>query len=60
MSAISGVSNSATASYVVAQSAATAKPTAQVAKPSPAPAQSSNSGLDSDGDHDGGRIDVKA
>ena len=58
MSAISSVSNVSAASYVVAQSAATAKPTAQVAKPNAAPAQPSNSGLDSDGDHDGGRIDV--
>ena len=58
MSAISSVSNVSAASYAVAQWAATAKPTAQVAKPTPAPAQSSNSGLDSDGDHDGGRIDI--
>ena len=58
MSSISGVSNASAASYVVAQAAATSKPTTQVAKPSPAPTQPSNSGLDSDGDHDGGRIDV--
>jgi hypothetical protein len=57
MSSISSVGGAAAVSLAVTQ-AVVAKPAVQAPKQSPAPEQST--GLDSDGDHDGGRIDTSA
>jgi hypothetical protein len=58
MSGISSVSTATASSYAVAPTAAN-KAVQEPAAPKPAPA-STSSGMDSDGDYDGGRIDVKA